>query len=84
MSPKPDIVVCNPNASSSPGKAVFINFEIMDSATFESTGKPYTIAMTHSDAVRLFSLLEAMSKKYDWPQAGVPEQIFVPPEKEQN
>jgi hypothetical protein len=40
--------------------------------------------MTHSDAVRLFSLLEAMSKKYDWPQAGVPEQIFVPPEKEQN
>jgi hypothetical protein len=84
MSPKPDVIVCNPDASSSPRKAVFIHFEIMDAATFESTGKPYNIAMTHNDAMRLLSLLEAMSKKYDWPQAGVPEQIFVPPEKEQN
>ena len=66
MTLKPDLVVCNPNASSDRGKAVFFHFEIVNPATLESTGAPHNIAMPPADARRLFDILVKMSKQYGW------------------
>lgn len=79
MTLKPDMVVCNPNASSDRGKAVFFHFEILNPATFESTGEPHNIAMPHADAKRLFGILEVMSKQYGWSETP-PEVLRVPPD----
>jgi len=84
MSNKSDVAVCKPNASSIPGRAVFIHFEIMNPETFEGTGDMHNIAMTSVDAVRLLGLLEAMSRKYDWPKAAVPEEYHVPSKEKLN
>ncbi len=78
MTFKPDIVVCNPNASSDRGKAVFVHFEIMDPVTFENTGATHTIALPHADALRLFGILEGMSKEFGWSEGRAPEVLRVP------
>ena len=80
MAQRPDMVVCNPNASSNRGKAVFFYFEIVNPATLESTGKPHNIAMPHADAKRLLGILEAMSKQYGWLEMA-PEVLRVPPDE---
>jgi hypothetical protein len=84
MSHKLDVAVCKPNASSIPGRAIFIHFEVMDPETLEGTGQQHNIAMTSVDAVRLLGLLEAMSRKYNWPEAEVPEEYWIPPTQKLN
>lgn len=66
MTLKPDLVLCNPIASSDRGKAVFFHFEIVNPATLQSTGAAHNIAMPHADAKRLFDILDGMSKQYGW------------------
>ena len=78
MAQRPDMVVCNPNASSDRGKAVFFHFEIVNPATLESTGKAHNIAMPHADAKRLLGILEEMSKQYGWVEKA-PDVLRVPP-----
>jgi hypothetical protein len=75
---KHDVAVCKPNASSIPGKAIFIHFEVMNPETLEGTGQQHNIAMTTLDAVRLLGLLQAMSRKYDWPDSEAPEEYWIP------
>lgn len=70
MTPKPDLVVCNPNVSSDRGKAVVFHFEIVNPATFESTGAPHNIAMPHADAKRLLDILTALSQQYGWSETA--------------
>ena len=84
MSRKSSVAVCRPSASSIPGQAVFIHFEVMDPDTFKSTGGAHDIAMTSMDAVQLLGLLEAMSQKYDWPKAPAPAEFHIPPNKQRN
>jgi hypothetical protein len=78
MTLKPDIVVCNPQASSDRGKAVFVHFEIMNPVTFEATGKFHTIALPHADALSLFGMLEVMARDYDWPATEAPQILQGP------
>ncbi|WP_119271210.1 hypothetical protein [Taklimakanibacter deserti] len=79
MTLKPDLVVCNPNASSERGKAVFFHFEIVNPATLENTGVSHNIAMPHADAKKLFDILGEMSKQYGWLDTA-PEVLRVSPE----
>lgn len=78
MTLKPDIIVCNPQASSDRGKAVFVHFEIMNPVTFEATGKFHTIALPHADALSLFGMLEVMAKDYGWLATKPPDILEVP------
>lgn len=76
MTPKPDLMVCNPDVSSDRGKAVCLHFEIVNPATFESTGAPHNIAMPHADAKRLLDILEELSRHYGWLETA-PEVLHV-------
>jgi hypothetical protein len=78
MTLKPDIVVCNPQASSDRGKAVFVHFEIMNPVTFEATGKFHTIALPHADALSLFGMLEVMARDYGWSTTEPPAIVEIP------
>jgi hypothetical protein len=57
-----DVYVCNPDVGINKVlEAVFIQFEVMDVATQEGTGKSHTVAMPMPDAMWLLRHLENIS-----------------------
>jgi hypothetical protein len=86
MAIKPDAFVCKPSLTINRERlATMLHFELMDPDTRQSLGKPYNVAMTTADAMRLLWLLETIQRKYNLPKhAGEPEHIHIPPQKEQS
>jgi hypothetical protein len=65
-----DVYVCKPDVGINKAlSGMFIQFEVMDRDK-TPTGKPHTVAMTTSDAMRLLATLIHIQKKFDLP---VPE-----------
>jgi hypothetical protein len=72
MNANVDIYVCRPNLGVNKIlSGVFIQFEVMDKTTLQGTGKPHTVAMTTSDAMRLLALLENAQQRLSLPKEKI-------------
>jgi hypothetical protein len=66
MSKNIDVYVCKPESGITKSlRAVFLQFETMDTDTLEGTGKPFALAMTTADAMLLLKYLQYMQKRFD-------------------
>lgn len=66
MSKRVNVYVCKPDSGITRSlRAVFLQFELMDSGTLEGTGEPFAVAMTTEDAMRLLKHLQYMQRRFD-------------------